>query len=115
MISQKYNQIAIAMAPLSPIPPSSHPHSSEAPTPSTKDNDTSNDAELAQTKESISLSPAGQEIYHYTNEMNELPDIREERITEIQRALEQSSYSVSAKDLADKMIQEISTRQPNTD
>lgn len=61
----------------------------------------------------VSLSQAGQEIHHYTEAMAELPDVRQERITEIQKALENGTYAVSAHDLAGKLIQEISNHTPD--
>ena len=62
-----------------------------------------------QQSETVSISQAGQEINQYTEAMAELPDIREERIAQIQAALKKGTYSVSSQDLADKLIQELST------
>ncbi len=59
--------------------------------------------------ETIAISQTGQEITHYIETMAELPDIRKERITQIQAALESGTYSVSSLDLADKLIQDLST------
>jgi anti-sigma28 factor (negative regulator of flagellin synthesis) len=42
--------------------------------------------------------------------MADLPDIRKERIIQIQLALENDTYSVSSTDLADKIIQELSNK-----
>jgi flagellar biosynthesis anti-sigma factor FlgM len=61
----------------------------------------------------VSLSQSGQDIHHYTEAMAEIPDIRQERIIEIQLALEKGTYSVSAHDLAGKLIQEISSHTPD--
>jgi anti-sigma28 factor (negative regulator of flagellin synthesis) len=41
--------------------------------------------------------------------MAELPDVREERIGPIQAALKKGTYSVSSQDLAEKLIQELSS------
>jgi negative regulator of flagellin synthesis FlgM len=62
-----------------------------------------------QQSETVSISQTGQEINQYTEAMAELPDIREERIAQIQEALEKGTYSVSSQDLADKLIQELSS------
>ena len=58
--------------------------------------------------ETISISQTDQEINQYTESMAELPDIRKERIAQIQAALESGTYSVSSQDLADKLIQDLS-------
>lgn len=60
--------------------------------------------------ESIAISQIVQEIKQYTETMADLPDIRKERITQIQLALKNGTYSVSSKDLADKLIQELSNQ-----
>ena len=59
--------------------------------------------------ETISISKTSQEINQYTEAMAELPDIRKERIDQIQAALKSGTYSVSSQDLADKIIQDLST------
>ena len=59
--------------------------------------------------ESVSISQAGQELHQYTEAMANLPDVRQERIAKIQAAIEQGTYSVSAEDLADKLIQDIAS------
>jgi flagellar biosynthesis anti-sigma factor FlgM len=63
--------------------------------------------------EPVSLSQKRQEILHYTEVMAKLPEVRQERITEIQLALKKGTYSVSAHDLADKLIQEIPKHTPD--
>ena len=59
--------------------------------------------------ESISISREGQEISQYTKAMSNLPDIRQERIAQIQTALQEGTYTVSSEDLADKLIQELAS------
>lgn len=66
----------------------------------------------SQQSESIALSPVGQEIQQYTKAMADIPDIRKERITQIQAALKKGTYAISSQDLADKLIQEISNHPP---
>ncbi len=58
--------------------------------------------------ESVSISQAGKEINQYTKVLSNLPDIRQERIAQIQTALQKGTYIVSSEDLADKLIQELS-------
>ncbi len=53
------------------------------------------------------LSPDSQQIRSKQNEMNKLPEIRKDRISQIQRAIENGTYSVSAEKLAKKIIQEL--------
>ncbi len=57
--------------------------------------------------ESVSISQEGKEISQYTKALRNLPDIRKERITQIQQALKEGTYTVSSKDLADKLIQDL--------
>jgi len=99
------------MQPLSSIPSSSTQSSpsKEALSASVKDKDKIELSTPPQQSETISISQTGQEINQYTEAMAELPDIREERIAQIQAALEKGTYSVSSQDLADKLIQELST------
>ncbi len=59
--------------------------------------------------ETVSISQTGQEINKYTEAMAELPDVRKDRIAPIQAALESGTYSVSSQELADKIIQDLST------
>ena len=63
--------------------------------------------------EPVSLSQKRQEILHYTEVMAKLPEVRQERITEIQLALKKGTYSVSAHDLADKLIHAIPKHTPD--
>ncbi len=58
--------------------------------------------------ESVSISQAAKEINQYTKALRNLPDIRQERIAQIQKALQKGTYTVSSEDLADKLIQELS-------
>jgi len=64
--------------------------------------------------ESVSLSQTGEEIHLYTEAMTLLPDVRQERITEIQTALRKGTYSVSSENLADKLIKELSNQLPDS-
>jgi flagellar biosynthesis anti-sigma factor FlgM len=100
------------MQPLSSIPSHSVPSSpvkETLHTPATVKN-TVDHSPPPQQVESISISQTQQEIKHYTEAMADLPDIRKERIIQIQLALENDTYSVSSTDLADKIIQELSNK-----
>ena len=98
------------MQPLSSIPSSSTQSSSskEALSASVRGKDNIELSTPPQQSETVSISQTGQEINQYIEAMAELPDIREERIAQIQAALENGTYSVSSQDLADKIIQELS-------
>jgi negative regulator of flagellin synthesis FlgM len=111
MISSKILPEATRMQPLSSIPSSSNQSSpsKEALSASVKDRDKVELSTPPQQSETVSISQTGQEINQYTEAMAELPDIREERIAQIQEALEKGTYSVSSQDLADKLIQELSS------
>jgi flagellar biosynthesis anti-sigma factor FlgM len=67
----------------------------------------------SQQSEPMALSPNGQDIRQYTKAMADIPDIRQDRITQIQTTLKNGAYYVSAQDLADKLIQEISSLPPD--
>ena len=97
------------MQPLSSMPSGFIKPSSSEETLSTSENDKIELLTPPQQSETVSISQTGQEINQYTEAMAKLPDIRKERIAEIQAALEKSTYSVSSQDLADKLIQELST------
>ena len=99
------------MQPLSSIPSSSTqtPPSQETPSTSVKDKEKNELSTPPQQPETVSISQAGKEISQYTEAIAELPDIREERIAPIEAALKKGTYSVSSQDLADKLIQELSS------
>ena len=100
------------MQSLSSIPSGSIEPSSSKETLSASENDKIELLTPPQQSETVSISQTGQEINQYTEAMAKLPDIRKERIAEIQAALEKGTYSVSSQDLADKLIQELSTSSP---
>jgi len=55
----------------------------------------------------VSLSIPNQEVFHYLEQMSQIPDIRQERIIPIQKALASNSYVISPEKLADKLLQEL--------
>ena len=103
------------MEPISSKPSSSIPssHTQENPRISVNPTNTGDKSKSRDPSESVSLSQTGQEISHYTETMANLPNIRQEKITNIQAAIKQGSYNVSAEDLADKIIQHISNHTPS--
>ncbi len=113
MISCSFEQTDTAMRPLPPIPPHSPSHFPEGLEPSVNQKISSKDILSPQPEESVSLSQEEKEILDYTKAMKQLPNVRTQRIAEIQKTLSQGQYSVSAEDLADKMIQEIPTPPPS--
>jgi len=104
------------MQPLSSTPPPVGPSTSSKETLQTSviPKDKTDDSTPPQHVESIAISQTAQEIKQYTEAMANLPDIRKERIAQIQLALKNGTYSVSSKDLADKLIQELSNQPSDT-
>lgn len=102
------------MEPLSSIPSHSTPSSSSKETPQASVRQKTTIKPLTQPppSASISISQSGKEIQQYTEAIANLPDVRQDRITEIQVALENQKYSVSPQDLADKIIQDIANPRP---
>ena len=64
-------------------------------------------APLSTEASSLHLSPESQSREAYQNHMRKLPDIRQDRINQLQKAIAQGTYMVPAKKLADKLIQEL--------
>jgi len=105
------------MQPLSSTPPPVGPSTSSKETLQTSVNPEKDKVEHStppQHVESIAISQTAQEIKQYTEAMANLPDIRKERIAQIQLALKNGTYSVSSEDLADKLIQELSNQPSDT-
>jgi|GEM_PF-6092763 len=101
------------MEPLFSTPAVYAPSSPKEALPSSANqNDKPERSRTAQQPEPVSISQTGQEINRYTEAMANLPDIRQERITQIQTALEKGTYAVSSQDLADKLIHELSNQTP---
>ena len=97
------------MSPLSPIP-SFLPEFPMEPIPKKTDVTEKTIASPNQpaAKESQpDLSPDSQQVSTKQDQMNKLPEIRKDRIAKIQRAIENGTYSVSAEQLAKKIIQEL--------
>jgi anti-sigma28 factor (negative regulator of flagellin synthesis) len=59
------------------------------------------------TPDVASLTIASEEVSQFLKQMPQIPDLRQARITQIQEALESSSYISSAEKLADKLLQEL--------
>jgi len=100
---------------LSSIPPGSPSVSAQkAHLPLTKHKDRPEGSTISKESEPVAISQTGQFINQYTEAMALLPDIRQERITQIQKSLENGTYAVSPQDLADKLIQKLSDQLPDT-
>lgn len=94
----------------SPQSPSTRSTLSQTALPTSKlDKNTVSPSTTAEASEPISISRTGQEIKQFIQAMAELPDVRKERIDQIQAALQSETYSVSSQDLAEKIIQDLST------
>lgn len=100
------------MKPLSPVPPTP-PRADQAFPP--KENVLSSDNSTKHTSTSseppqvdiVSFSTSSQEVSHYLEHMSQIPDVREARISNIQRALDSNSYTISSENIADKLLREI--------
>ncbi|MGD9852133.1 MAG: flagellar biosynthesis anti-sigma factor FlgM [Nitrospirales bacterium] len=101
------------MSPLSHIPSTPPPSDPEFPNKlfRVKPENTRKpvaDSEQPLTKtSSIHLSRDSQDISTRRKQMNDLPEIREDRILQLQRAIENETYSVSAEQLVEKLIREL--------
>ena len=67
-----------------------------------------------QQSNAVSISQTSQEMNQYIEAMTNLPEIRQERIAQIQIAMQKGSYVISSEDLADKLIQELSGKPPSS-
>lgn len=55
-------------------------------------------------KDCVSLSAEGKEAQAIRQKLAEVPDIRQDKVDELKRAIQSGSYRVSGKDIADKML-----------
>jgi flagellar biosynthesis anti-sigma factor FlgM len=62
----------------------------------------------------VSLSFPTQDLSHYLEGMAQIPDVRQARITQIQKALDSHTYGISPEDLADKILQELPSNTAET-
>lgn len=60
--------------------------------------------ESASFTDSLELSQAGKDLKTAKDAVREAPDIREERVQEIKRRMANGTYQVSAKEVAEKMV-----------
>ncbi|MEZ0391269.1 MAG: flagellar biosynthesis anti-sigma factor FlgM [Pseudobdellovibrionaceae bacterium] len=61
-------------------------------------------ADLGATK--VDLSPRAQEMKKIKETAMAAPDIREDKVAALQKMIDEGKYNVSAKDIADKMVDE---------
>ena len=57
-------------------------------------------------EEKVDLSAAAREIQSARDEIDKLPDVRDEKVQELRAQIEQGTYSVSAEDIAEKLVAE---------
>lgn len=62
--------------------------------------------------DSVSLSLPTQEVSHYLERMSQIPDVRQPRITQIQRAIDSQTYVISPEELAEKILGELPSAEP---
>lgn len=65
-------------------------------------------ANLGETESSskVNLSERAQDMKKAKEIAKSAPDVREERVAELQKMIDQGKYNVSGKDIADKMVDE---------
>lgn len=66
-----------------------------------------------------SPSTPSRKVSFYLEEMSQIPDVRQDKITHFQKAIDSQNYDISAEKLADSLIQELhphpeETRPPTT-
>lgn len=113
------------MNPLSSIPPTPPGDASSPPPKETAlsspdaSNDVSTLASSPAKGDRLSSSTPTPEISSYLECMSQIPDVRQARIAQIQKAIDSQTYTISAEKLADSLIQELhphpqETRPPPT-
>lgn len=58
-----------------------------------------------QPKDEVILSSNGQEFSHILQAIRNLPDVREDKVKDLSAQLDAGSYSVRARDIAEKIMQ----------
>lgn len=93
---------------ITPTPPQADPPSPPKTTSLPSQNETkgASDSLSDPPKDVVSLSSASEEVSYLLEQMAQVPDVRQSRITQIQEALNSGSYSPSSQKLADKILQE---------
>ncbi|MFA5072290.1 MAG: flagellar biosynthesis anti-sigma factor FlgM [Nitrospirota bacterium] len=57
--------------------------------------------------DTINISDKGKEVAELLSSINELPEVREQKIQEIQQALASGTYTVDPRKIAQKMLNEL--------
>jgi negative regulator of flagellin synthesis FlgM len=65
-----------------------------------------NDGKAARNEDAVTLSPRAKEIQEAKRLLDSLPDIREEKIAEIKKRIDNGDYEIHEKKIARKMIKE---------
>jgi negative regulator of flagellin synthesis FlgM len=55
----------------------------------------------------VDISGAGRDIVALMNEINKLPDIREDKVKAIKEAIEANNYNIDVKKIAEKILSEL--------
>jgi len=95
-----------------PTPPQTHdPSSPKETVPSTQIPAQGTPASSSSSSmDVVSLSTPTQEVSHYLEQMSQIPDVRQGRVTHIQKAIDSNSYVISPENLANKILQELSSQ-----
>jgi negative regulator of flagellin synthesis FlgM len=65
-----------------------------------------NKSALNSSEDRVLLSPMAKEIQMATNQLQEIPDVRIEKVTEIKNQIAQGSYQISAEKIAHRLMGE---------
>ena len=65
-----------------------------------------NSGAVSSPSERVDLSTTAKDIQHLKDSLSNLPDVREEKIQEVQKTLKDGTYNVSAEQIAGKMVGE---------
>ncbi len=63
-----------------------------------------NSGTVSPPSERVDLSSAARDIQHLRDAVSKLPDVREAKIQEVQKALKDGTYNVTADQIAGKMV-----------
>ena len=60
--------------------------------------------ELASSQDGLAVSPFAREMANISNELAKIPDVREDRVRDLKRQIEEGSYSVDVDALAKRLV-----------
>ncbi|MCX7774183.1 MAG: flagellar biosynthesis anti-sigma factor FlgM [Clostridia bacterium] len=76
-----------------------------------KINKTTKVGEVASKKDELSISGAAKDFSVVMKALRQVPDVRMDKVNEIAQKMERGEYNVSAKDVAGKMVDSLTSRK----